>query len=207
MPPPNGKERGPENRPSVAFSAWGCGNRSVSDWASPSGKTSRPDSGRWSSVSAARSKSLASPPSIPRFAIEHVAQSLTAQGTTEPLHGARRPGEEHLVATGTLAAKNREIVGNCRWALALARLHGRRFHRDRWLGKHHQGNPPPIPPALFPPANLPRFARPPAAHGLPPPPSPRGLAAGITAVTTLGMSRPVELLAPFEQATPTRKMT
>jgi hypothetical protein len=108
-------------------------------------------------VSAARSKSLASSPSIPCFAIEHVAQSLTAQGTTEPLRDARRSSDEHLIATGTLATKNREIVGNCRWALALAR-HGRCSHRDRRLGEHHQGNPSPIPPALFPPANLPRFA-------------------------------------------------
>lgn len=158
-------------------------------------------------MSASRSKSLAPPLSIPRFPIEHVAQSLTAQGTTETLRSACRPGEEHFVATGTLATKNREIVGNCRWALALARLDGRFSHPDRRLGEHHQGNPPPIPPALFPPANLPCFARPPAAHRLTTPPPPRGLATGVTAVTTLGMSWPVELLAPFEQATPTRKMT
>ena len=68
------------------------GNRGVSDLAS-SGRSSQPRSWQRSRASSSRSKALA-PPSIPRFPIERVAQSLTAEATTETPKRVLGPNHE-----------------------------------------------------------------------------------------------------------------
>ena len=139
---------------------------------------------------------------IPRFAVQHIAQSSTAQATTEALGRIVRTDHEHLIAAGPLAHPNRKIFGICCWALALARR-GTCFD---WLcgffGQHHQRNPSPIPLTLLAAADLPLLFGPPDATRLATPPAPGRQPACFAAIAALRMTGPIDLLAPFQQTTP-----
>jgi hypothetical protein len=149
-----------------------------------------------------RSKLPAPTTPISRFPIEHVAQSSTAQATTEALCRIVRTDHEHFIAAGPLAHPNRKILGICCWALALARR-GSCFD---WLcgffGQHHQRNPSPIPLTLLAAANLPLLFGPPDATRLATPPAPGRHPACFAAIAALRMTWPVGSPAPFEQAVP-----
>src|ERR1022692_4338571 len=103
------------------------------------------------------------------------------------------PDRKHVVTARPLTGLKPKIVRNCCRALALAPLGNWLRNRRR---DHVQGDPPPRPPALLPPSNLPRVARPPPPTRLPPTPPPGFLATRLTTITTLRMSRPIPPLAP-----------
>jgi len=179
-----------------------CGN------AQPVKTSRRPRRGRFRST---RTRSIPRPTSatVTRFPVQHVAQRPSKLARTEPLCRQRRLHRERRVATRTPARTIGTIRKNCPWALALARFGcpGRSRYARLDLGQfgqfrqHGQGNPPTITPRLFPSATLARRARPPRPARLTATPTRGRPAARGAAVTTLGLDRPIELLAALEQAT------
>ena len=196
---------GPEKPTRPLPSPWGYGDRKVRNIASPPLKTSRQESRRRSDTPTSRPKTPSPPTPIPCFPIEHIAQSLTAQGTAESLRRELRRDDEHLVETRPPAHPHRKILGNCGWALALA-LGWTRFRLDRGnraFGQNNQRNPPPIPLTLLAAMNLTLIAATPRATRLTTTPAPCRQPARLTAIATLWLGGLKILFAPFEQAVPT----
>jgi hypothetical protein len=207
-PTPSGRNGGPENRPARCLRLWGLGDRRVEDLALLPVKTSQPRAWRRPSTLAPRPNASSPTPSIPRFPIEHVPQRSTAQGAAKALPRKLRGNPEHRVATRAFATPDREILGNCCWALALAP--GRRaFNLEGWMRaiRHNrQRDPPPIALGLRPATGLPLLAGPPGAAGPTPTPTLGLTTAGVAAVAALRVTGSIEPLAPLEQTPPTTEL-
>ena len=185
--------------------------------------TSSRGSRGWPRPSSPRPKTGSPTMPIPRFAVEHVSQSSTAQATTKALPDHVRPGGKDLVATRPLTGLQGKIFEICCWALALARSSKRRQRRScprcrcclhrcgdrwfRWLGNNVQWHALAIASALFPAADLARFSGSPATTGLPAPPTPRFPTASRATVTASRPSRDKRAFASLQQTAATTPRT
>jgi hypothetical protein len=138
---------------------------------------------------------------IPRLAVQHSPQRQAAQRRAKTPHGPKRREDEDLVTTGTFTRPRRTFFVERGWALALAP------RRDvRWRRAMHLRWPfptaLPIASLLRPPSFPALRRRPIALARSPPPPVPRGLLTGCTAITDLGTRRYEQAFAAFQQTPP-----